>query len=73
MQWQMGTGMAGRKTRISAVENPADSWMEQGQEDRLPAEGTGTSQECEGGGDRLGETHSHNPLTLHCQRPPGKS
>lgn len=29
---------------ISAVENPADGWMEQGQEDRLPADGTGTSQ-----------------------------
>lgn len=29
---------------ISAVENPADGWMEQGQEDRPPADGTGTSQ-----------------------------
>lgn len=30
-------------------------------------------RECEGEGDRLGETRSHNPLTLHCQRLPGKS
>lgn len=30
-------------------------------------------RECEGDGDSLGETHSHNPLTLHCQRLPGKS
>lgn len=29
--------------------------------------------EGEGDGDRVGETRSHNPLTLHCQRLPGKS
>lgn len=29
---------------MSAMENPADGWMEQGQEERLPAGGTGTAQ-----------------------------
>lgn len=66
------TWMAG-KLGISAGENPADGGMEQGQRDRLPAEGQALHREREGDGDSLGETHSHNPLTLHCQRPPGKS
>lgn len=55
------------------MENTADGGMEQGQGTGCLQKAQALHREREGHGDRLGETHSHNPLTLHCQRLPGKS